>query len=193
MPKYIKPFEVPRPVPQPSDPLVTDPKFRLDDVELFMFDHYAKEKVDIEGTECELFTLSVKKSTIDPLYDEPAKRVFDGPYRMTAFVEWPEGTPEAGEEGMTEVWPSGCWIPRKTLEETGARPPREGDVFHFWKLPFFDKDSVRGIPVPVSGYYFDVIQVNDDGHLFDQKSFVGFRCNLKRRSTFTAERLLTNT
>jgi hypothetical protein len=193
MPKYIKPFEVPRRVPQVSDPGITEPRFRMDDSELAMFDHYTKESIDAAGTDCELFTLSLTKSKIDPLYSEPSKRVFDGPFLMTVFVEWPEGTPEAGEEGMSEVWPSGCWIPRKTLEEVACRSPREGDVIRFWKIPYFDKDSVRAIEVPVSGYFFDVIQVNDDGHLFDQKSFVAFRCNLKRRTTFTSERLLTNT
>lgn len=191
MPKYIKPIVVPKPVLQPSRMQNANPRFRLDEQELFLFDVWAQEPTEGSGTECELFTLNLAKSKVDALYSEPTERAYDGPYLIMSHVEWPEGTPSADEEGFTTVWPSGCWIPRILIEQVGARPPQEGDILRFWKLPYFDKSSVNELPNnPNAGYFFEVIKVNDDGHLFDSSAFVAFRCDLKRRSKFAAERLL---
>lgn len=187
VPRYIAPLQL-KPVHQPSDlRLGETPQFRLDATEIQMWDLYAQEPIQASGTDCELFTRNLRKSTIDPLYSEPAQTVFDGPYLLRANVEWPEFTPEVSEEGMRAVWPSGCWIPRKTIEEVNARPPREGDILRFWKLPYFDERSSNDQHLHFAGFFFDVIKVNDDGHLHDNSAFVGFRCDLKRKSSFGAE------
>lgn len=166
--------------------------FRLDWKDSFVFDVFAKETVTIGGTQCEIFQLNKQTSTVDPLYSEPSVRVFDGPYQIFAQVDWPEPSPEALEEGMHEVWPSGAWIPRKIIEEAKARAPTEGDVIHFWSLPFYDAFSVRNLPnVPEAGYYFEIMKVADEGHVNDSAAFVAFKCDIKRRSEFTAERLIT--
>ena len=186
-PRYIPPFKF-QPVHQPSDPRLGETlKFRLDSTELQMFDHFAQEPVNAEGTECELYTRNLRASTLDPLYNEPAETVFDGPYTLIAQVEWPDHTPEVSEEGFREVWPSGCWIPRITVEEINARPPREGDILRFWKLPYFDAVASHDQELDFAGYFFDIIQVNDDGHVHDTPAFVGFRCSLKRKSSFGPE------
>ncbi len=186
-------FTVANPPPQPSSPQNRDPSFRLDDSELGMFDLYAQESVQPIGAECELFQLNLKKSKMDPLYSEPIERNFDGPYLIRAHIEWPEATPEADEEGMHSVWPSGAWIPRTSIEAVKARPMHEGDVLRFWKLPYFDQAGTHFLEnVPGAGFYFEVIKVNDDGHPFDGPGFVAFRCDLKRRSQFAAERLIEN-
>ena len=187
VPRYIPPFKL-KPVHQPSDPRLGEtPRFRLDASELQMHDHIAQEPVNAEGTDCELFCRNLQKSKIDPLYSEPAETVFDGPYLLIAQVEWPEFTPEVGEEGFRGVWPSGCWIPRKTVEEVNARPPREGDILRFWKLPYFDERASNNQHLTFAGYFFDIIKVNDDGHIHDTAAFVGFRCDLKRKSSFGPE------
>jgi hypothetical protein len=186
-PVYIPPFKL-KPVHQPSDTRLGEvPEFRLDASELQMWDVFAQEPIHAAGTDCELFTRNLQKSKIDPLYSEPAETVFDGPYLIRANIEWPEFTPEVSEEGMRGVWPSGAWIPRKTIEDVRARAPREGDILRFWKLPYFDERASNDQHLTYAGYYFDVIKVNDDGHLHNTSAFVGFRCDLKRKSSFGAE------
>jgi hypothetical protein len=185
-PRFIKPMEPPK-IIQPSDLKNSDPKLVMDSTEIFLFDVAAQEPINIAGTSCLLYTRNLAKSQIDPLYSEPAGTVFDGPYQMIVNIEWPEATPDATEEGLVTRWPSGAWIPRKTVEQVGARAPREGDVLHFWQLPYFDQLASQYNNTPNAGYFFDIIKVNDDGHLFDNAAFVGFRCDLKRRSSFGPE------
>lgn len=186
MPKYIKPLDPPR-IKQPSDDPSGNGEFRLDGSELFLHDLYAQESVNASGTECDLFVRDLAKSKVDALYNEPIETAWDGPYRFLAHVEWPEFTPETGEEGMRSTWPSGIWIPRKTIEEVGARAPREGDVVRFWKLPYFDNRAGMQQPGPKTGFFFDITKVTDDGHINDDAVFVGFRCDLKRRSNSPPE------
>jgi len=186
MPRKITPIKPPR-IPQPSDPTDGKPLFRLDASEAFMFDLYAQEPIQIAGTDCTLFQRSRTKSTIDPYYREPVSLVFDGPFALRAHVEWPEENPEASEEGLRHVWPSAIWVPRKTIEDVRANQPTEGDIVHFWRLPFFDKNAVQQLQTKTGGFFFDVIKVNDDGHIHDTAHFVGFRCSLKRRSNAPPE------
>jgi hypothetical protein len=181
----------PRPVPQPANEPDKVHVFRLDASELFIHDVWAAEHVSISGTEGEYFPQNLQKNRSDPLYGEASQKIFDGPYLLRAHLEWPEATPEASVLGMETEWPSSCWIPRILLEESGARPPHEGDILRFWKLPYFDTISVRYEEhVPGQGFFFEVIKVNDDGHLFDNAAFVAFRLDLKRHSQMRAEDLI---
>lgn len=186
MPRYIKPLEPPR-VVQPSDPSVSTPSFRLDASERFLYDLVAQEIIGACGTECDVYQRSRTKSKVDPLYGEPISNFFDGPYTLLGHIEWPEGVPEVSEEGERLLWPSGLWVPRKSLEDIGAKAMNEGDIVRFWKLPYFDNEATNGVPSPTGGFFFDVIKVNDDGHLHDSAAFVGFRCDLKRRSNSPPE------
>lgn len=180
MPRYIKPMEVRR-VAQPSDDPAGDGEWALDSSELEMFDHFAQEPMSTAGTRVEVWQRSLKKTKVDALYGEPVETGFDGPFVVKAHVEWPESTPEVGEEGMNIHWPSGVWIPRKTLEDVGAGPMNEGDIVRFWNLPYFENEATRNVKSKTPGLFFDVIKVNDDGHIHDQAEFVAFRCDLKRR------------
>lgn len=188
MPKQIlKPLAPPK-IAQPSDPMSGTPAFRLDASEQFLFDLYAQEPIAIAGTEVDLFQRSAKKSKVDPYYHEPIETGFEGPFRFFAQVEWPESTPEASDEGLRYLWPSGIWIPRKTIEQIGAAPLTEGDIVHFWEIPFYDEtEATQGIKTKGGGFFFDVIKVNDDGHIHDNAAFVAFRCDLKRRSNAPPE------
>jgi hypothetical protein len=189
MPRFIQPLR-PKPIVQPSAHKSIDPVYRLDASEIFLWDLFAQEPINIGGTEAQLFTRNAAKSTIDPVYSEPAQVGWDGPYNLLVHVEWPEQTPEVSEEGMRAVWPSGAWIPRKTLEQIGARPPQRGDILRFWKLPVFDTAASDSRKSPIASYYFDVLKANDTGHLFDTAAFVGYQLDLKRKTSFGPEEQL---
>jgi len=186
VPRIVKPLEPPK-IVQPSDVVDGEPEFRLDDSELFIRDLWAQEPIQISGTDCNFFHRNKLKSKFDPLYREPISVVFDGPFRLRVHIEWPEATPDLREEGLRLLFPSGAWIPRKSLEDVSAPAPDEGDILHFWDLPFFDKLAVHGIETPTGGYFFDLIKVNDAGHVHDTPAFVAFQCDLKRRSSAPAE------
>jgi hypothetical protein len=163
--------------------------FTLGDQERFLFDSVASEVTNIAGTALEYFALDKEKTKRDALYDEPTQYVWRGPYKLKAFVTWPDGVPEAREEGMkTNFENSTAWLSRLDVESIRMPYPAPGDIVKFWSVPFFRSVSVGGLAVPNAGYYFDVLDADDDGHIFDQASFVGFKLELKRRTEFTPER-----
>lgn len=171
------------------------PQLNLPECEHDLFDSIAQEHSQIAGTSIDLYLHNLEKSKRDPLYDEPVQRVFDGPFRIKGHVTFPDSAPEARMEGFHTTFSAEAWIARKELEDAGIKQvPGEGDVMSFWRTPFFDAGSVDNDPtVPFSGYFFDVVDVDEDGHLFDSPSFVGFKFTLKRRTEFTPERRITNT
>jgi len=162
--------------------------------ELGLFDTIAQEHVNIAGTEIDLYQLNKKKTVRDALYDENITEGWDGPFRLKGWVEYPEVFPEVRSEGFRKTFPSSLWVARVDIERIGARAPYYGDVIHFWKTPFFDEQSVAYPHGKAKhGYYFTLTEVYDDGHLFDEASFVGFRATLARNTEFSPERRLTNT
>lgn len=189
MPRFIQPLR-PKPIVQPSAHKSIDPAFHFDASEIFLWDLYAQEPINIAGTEAQLFTRSAAKSTIDPVYSEPAQVGWDGPYNLLVHIEWPEKTPEVSEEGLRAVWPAGAWIPRKTLEQVGARPLRAGDILRFWRLPYFDSSASNAQNSKIASFYFDILKANSDGHLVDTPAYVGFRLDLKRKTSFGPEEQL---
>ena len=167
--------------------------FSLQDTEHFLFNFWAQEQVQIAGTVCEFFSQKVEKSTRDPLYDEPAKRVWSKAYRLKAWVSWASSSPVVGQEGFRLAFQTQAWIPLLELERVGAPAPFEGDVLRFWgDQPFFDETAAAGAKnIPKAGYYFDIVNADNDGHINDSPSFVGFRLDMKRRSEFGAERRIS--
>ncbi len=89
-------------------------------------------------------------------------------------------------------WNTRAWIPRKVFEDAHCPAPLEGDVLRVWRTPFFNDWSVSGDEPQQGGYYFTVVVVNDEGHLYDQPGFVGFEFSISRNTDFTAERRLDN-
>ena len=176
--------------PLPAAPLVNE--FTLGDEERFLFDLWAQEHTHILGTAIEFWSLDVKGSKRDALYDEPVKRVWDGPFKMKGYIEYPPGEPEAREEGFRNTWRATCWISRKDFEDTNCPAPNEGDSIRIWNVPFFQAAGVDNEDVPGRGYFFDVTNVDEDGHLWDQSTFVGFRMEIKRNTEFTPERRIDN-
>jgi hypothetical protein len=168
--------------------------FQLCDGEKSLFQCWADEHVSIAGTKVKFFHLDIEESSRDPLYDESIERVFVGSYIFKAFITYPESTPEAREEGLHATWDAEMWVPSSQIIQSGAPVPGEGDVIQFWddSVEWYKKYGVLEQDIPGSGYLFDVIKVDEDGHLFDQAAFVGFKCSLKRRTEFTAERRMAN-
>lgn len=188
-PRTIKPYPTLRRVaPYPFD------KFALPECEHDLFDSIAQEQVDIAGTPIEYYKHEIQKGVRDALYDEPLKRVYRGPFLLKAYLAWPDQAPEVRMEGYRTLVNAEAWISRKSVEDSNMPIPGETDVVRVWNIPFFNKEwAVNADNVPNSGYFFDVLNVNDDGHLFTSAQFVGFRLTLKRRSEFTPERRITNT
>ncbi len=169
------------------------PTFQLPECEHDLMSSIAQEQVGIMGTDVDFFHHAILKATRDALYDEPITRVFEGPFRVKGYVTWPDTQPEASQEGFRTVTGAELWIARKELEDKRCPVPSETDVVRIWNTPFFNDWAVDGEDTENPGYFFDVLNVNDDGHLFDSASFVGFRMTLKRRTDFTPERRITNT
>lgn len=202
----LKPFELPRSTVQPGrnriQPLPwgevssnTGPMespFSLGDTEKFLFSHFAAEHCRIIGTPCSFFHQEVGKSKRDPLYDEPQQRVWSRPYEIKIWVSWPSTTPLAGEEGFHYAFDARAWIPRQELERVNAPAPFEGDILKFWDAPLQKEHSIAGELNKKSGYYFDVVNADTDGHIMDTPSSVGFVCDLKRRSEFGGERRIVD-
>lgn len=163
---------------------------RLDGSELQMFDSIAQEHVKAHGTEILYWRQDLDRSQRDPLYDEPVDRSFRGPYKVYGFVEYAAGQPETTEQGMRVTWAGTVWIPRVEFEQSGAGSPLEGDVLQYWNVPWFGEHGVNSEEVPGRGYYFDVVNADDDGHVFDSAAFVGFKLEVRRRTEFTPERRL---
>ena len=153
-----------------------------DDSELSLFDSYSTELPGISGDEVNYYAMNRAKTKIDPLYGEPSERGIDGPFRLNAYVQWPQFQPEAGEQGFGFEFDASCVIARATLEEANAPYPFEADILEFWRTPYHDAKSLG------KGLFFDVIKVQNEGHIHDSPSFVNFKLFLKRRTQFGAER-----
>ena len=182
----VKPFIASNPI---VAPLKDNEGFRFDDRELGLMDSYANEQFSIAGTPVDYYSIDVLGSKKDPLYGEPEERAFKGPYRYTAMFSYAETIPEVREEGLTQRVTPVIYIPRKMIEDAKAPIPSESDVIHAWKIPFYSQYSnATPTPPPDAGYYFSVTDVDTNGYLFDSPSFVGYKCQLRRRSEFTPER-----
>lgn len=164
--------------------------FELDGQDASMFDHFAQEHVNASGTEILLWHQDLQESIRDPLYDESIEREWLGPYKLKAWVEYIAGAPQMQEQGMSVRWEGTVWIARKELEDTGTPAPLEGDVIKYWDNKFFAEHGVNAEHGVHGGYYYDVINVDDDGHVQDSAHFVGLTMNILRRTEFTPERRL---
>jgi len=155
---------------------------------------WAQEQVQAEGTTVDYWSQDLIETTLDPLYNEPSERVWAGPYRFKVWVEFPSQSYEVREEGNAISWEGRMWIPRRTVEDVEmVESPKEGDVVRIWQIPHFDTFA-QGMDhdIPGAGYYFDLIGVEEDGHVHDNPEFTGFVCDIKRRTVFTPERRVLN-
>ena len=212
-PYYIEPAVA---QPQVQVPM-KDPKFRLYGQEIYLFDTVAQELNQIIGPPVDYYLCdttinryanvtnyaypqpnperlpNVPTTVVDPLYNEPLAWSFQGPFRIPMYIEYPQKNVSSGEEGERTHWDALAWVSRKEYEDAYiGRPPSEGDVLQIWRTPFFKDYSTNDImPIPNSGFYFDIRNVEEDGHLVDSAQFVGYKLSLVRRTEFTPERKLT--
>lgn len=166
--------------------------FEQENEELFAC--WAAEQVQAEGTTIHYWSEDLLGSKLDPLYNEPEVREWKGPYEFKAWIEWPQEETEVREEGARSVYTATAWLPRLMVEESEMeRLPQVGDVLRIWQIPHFDNFG-QGVEeeIPRAGYYFDVIEVQDDGHPLDNPFFTGFKLSITRRTEFTPERRVLN-
>lgn len=182
----VQPFDISCKV-EPAKPGET---FHLSAGELTLFDSIAQEHVRIIGTTGDYYSQNVVKAKRDPVYDEPVDRKWSGPFRIPIFFEYEGSDPYAEEQGKRQEFPASVWIARKDLDEKGAPSPQEADVVRVWNTPFFNSNAVDDEEVPGAGFFFDIIDVDTDGHLFDNPAFVGFKIQIKRRTEMSPERLV---
>lgn len=157
--------------------------------ELALFDSIAAETTRIGGTDVDIYILDADASPTDPLYEEPIQRHFKGPFRVRGVVEYPDATPAQNPEGMTTDWPSSLWVSRQDIELVGCPVPGEDDIVGFWLTPFWD-DQAAGSAEKTEDteLFFNVLNTNPDGMLFDNPEFVGVKMTLARNTEFRPER-----
>lgn len=159
-----------------------------------LFDCWTQEHTEASGTVVDYWQHDNVNTKLDPLYNEPIKRVWKGPFRIKVFAEWPDQAFEVREEGARVFWDAKVFIARLTVEQSNmGLGPTEGDVLKLWDIPFFDVYA-QGVDfdIPKAGYYFDVVGVVETGHPLDNANFTGFKLDIKRRTEFTPERRLFN-
>jgi hypothetical protein len=167
-------------------------QFQIDGSEIATFDHFVTERTRAHGTRLDYWHQDLPNTARDKLYDEPVNRAWRGPYKIYGYVEYSPGQPEMREEGIRVTWTGNIWIARKEIENASAPPPLEGDIIRYWPLPFFAEHGVNNEESAVStaGYFFDVVNSDDDGHIAGAAAFVGFKLEVRRRTEFTPERRL---
>lgn len=166
--------------------------FALGESEKALFDAISQEHVSIVGTEVLYWIQNQKKSIVDPLYNEPVKRGFDGPFLIKGFFTYPDKSPQAGLEGWSSTFDASLFIPRSEAERVGMpAPPGESDICRVWNTAYWNEQfAVDGFPIPDAGLYFSVIDAKEDGVVFDTAHFIGFQCTLRRSTQQTPERKL---
>jgi len=166
--------------------------FGLGDAEKALFDSVSQEHINVVGTEVLYWTQNQKKSIVDPLYNEPVKRAFEGPYRLKGFFTYPDKSPSAGMEGYSSSFDASLFLSRTEVERVGMlAPPGESDIVRVWNAPYWNEQfAVDGFAIPDAGLYFSVIDAKEDGVVFDTTHFIGFQCALRRTTQQTPERKL---
>jgi len=174
----------------PVRPMGNCESFALTDCERALFDCITSEHVNIIGTPIAYYTQNQSQSIVDPVYNEPVKRAWLGPYLLKAFVTLSKQTGVA-MEGLSSSFDGEMWLPRSECERVNMLAPGEADIVRLWDTPYFNTQfAVDGFNIPGAGLFFSIVDVAEDGTLFDNPSFVGFKCVLRRTTQQTPERKL---
>jgi len=167
-------------------------EFKLDSSESYMFDVISQEHTNAVAVELLLYSLSRKRSVIDPLYGEAIDYAWDGPFKILGFVEKPTVSTEVREQGYKQAFPGTIWIPRLNLEQAGAPVPRESDVVGFWEIPYWVNDGVTNKASDIPRYFFNVTQIEEDGFVFDGPHWTQLKMTVNRNTEFVPERRVFN-
>ena len=179
--------------PQPTMPvraMGNCESFSLGDSERALFDCITSEHVNIVGTPIAYYRQNQPQSIVDPVYNEPVKRAWLGPYLLKAFVTLSKQT-SVGMEGLSSTFDGELFLPRSECERVNMQAPSEADIVQVWDTPYFNtQTAVDGFNIPGAGMFFSIVDSQEDGTLFDNPSFVGFKCVLRRTTQQTPERKL---
>lgn len=201
--KPISAYLIPAPTAKVR-PMQEGEPLGLNDSERGLFDSIVTEQTNIAGTEVLYYQLSLdtqanningeQYSIRDPLYDEPVKRVYVGPYKIKIYMSYPDVGPQVGVEGFNLTADAMAYIPRATLEAAGMSYPAESDILGAWlDYPYWSPNTAAaGFQVPNAVFYFAVTDVKEEGQLFDTGSFVGFALTLRRTTQQAPENKISN-
>lgn len=153
-----------------------------------LFDVFANENTRLGGTVLDYYQLDLKATQVDPLYNESVNKVWRGPYKLSGYLQYPSHTTNMKEQGLRTEWKLECWISRKEFEDAGIRYPDRMDIVRAWDVPYFNDLSVNFDDTEKAGLFFSTVNVEDDGHLFDNPDFVGFKMQLRLNSEFNGIR-----
>lgn len=187
MPKANKPFPAPSHLVRPMQ----ESEYGLANAsagEKLLFDSLAQEKVNFGGTPMEFYSLDRRLTKVDYLYGESTDKHWRGPYHFKAQFVWPDPTPEQREEGYRNTLSTQCWVSRKSFDDLKVPAPDRGDIIRVWNIPFINNQGVDSEGTPNAGYYFNVVNVADDAHMFDNPDFSMFRFDIRRYSESVPER-----
>jgi hypothetical protein len=180
--------------PCPSKPVTVASAcggFSLGASEQALFDCITSEHVNITGTTITYWPQDQSRSIVDPVYNEPVKRAWAGPYTLKGMFAYPNKSTGVAQEGLSSQVDTTLWIPRVEVERVGMKAPSESDVLQVWNTPYWNIEfAVDGYNVPGAGLFFAVTDVREDGVLFDNPVFVGFELTLRRNTQQTPERKL---
>lgn len=186
----------------PVRPMREGEAFGLTDAERSLFECITSEHVGIIGTKLEYFQ-NLQEGIIDPLYNEPAKRKYNGPFILQGYFSYPDHSPNPGMEGYRSTIDATAYIPRTAFEAVRVNwGPTESDIIRAWPTAFWNQAAVDGFNltggpnlnglIPGAGLYFSIVDVREESVLFDTASFLGFQLTLRRVTEQTPERKITN-
>jgi hypothetical protein len=153
-----------------------------------VFDSVASEKTIKHGTSFDYYHMDRMATEVDPLYGEATEKIWVGPYKLIGHLEWPTPKPETREEGFRVTHVASAWIARTQFEEAGLKLPDRGDVVRVWNIPYFDELAVTNEDESHKGYFFNVVNIVNDGHMLDNPDFSGYKLEIRRYSEFNPER-----
>ncbi len=160
-------------------------------VERPLWDSIAQEPARLSGTQVKLYSVRRAKNH-HPLYREPGAGSkdweFQGPWEVWGTVEFDQAQDidaDAGSEGLKKTANVILWVARKEFEDVSSPDPKIDDVIEFWGSKSFKR---------AGGFqFFDVVLATPAGNIMTSETFVQWKITLKARSSFDAERKVTNT
>lgn len=153
-----------------------------------LLDCWAKEYSEHELIDLNYFSLDLQGSVRDPIHDEVEWR-WKGPYIVKGAITKPTSQAITEERGITGEYATDVKITRVDAESVGLPRPKVGDIILFWDIPFYqDFGSLNSRQIRNASYYFDIQQVNTEGHMGLGPEFTAFALECLRKTEFTPER-----
>jgi hypothetical protein len=159
-------------------------------VELPLWDSVAQEPARLAGLPLRLHSVRRSKNR-HPLYAEPSvgekEWEFSGPWEVYGALEYDQindDQVEGASEGIQEEADATLWVARKEFDDIEAPDPKPGDVVDFWERQPFNRRQFQ---------YWDVINAQPGGNVFNAETFTMWKLTLKHRTRFSPKRKVEGT